>query len=144
MFKHKSKKIAEGVKNLVLDVKIGSGSFMKSYDKAKYDMQIKSDQEGFISSMNSQRIGLAEMLSGAGRAKKEDTIDYSAGIVFYKKTNDYVKKGETIAKVLYNNSKNIDKAAVIIKDSYTISKNENENKNENIKLIKGIFYEQRK
>jgi thymidine phosphorylase len=30
-----SKKIAEGVKNLVLDVKIGSGSFMKSYDKAR-------------------------------------------------------------------------------------------------------------
>ena len=52
--------------------------------------------------------------------------------------NDYVKKGEAILEILYNSSKNIDEGVAIIMDSYTISKNEN------IKLIKEIYYEQRK
>jgi pyrimidine-nucleoside phosphorylase len=108
--------------------------------KAKHKLEIKSNQEGFVTAVNSNRIGIAEMLSGAGRTKKEDTIDYSAGIILYKKTNDYVKKGETLAEVLYNRSENIEEAVTIIKDAYIISKN----KNENIKLIKEINYVQRK
>jgi pyrimidine-nucleoside phosphorylase len=93
--------------------------------KAKYKMEIKSIEEGFISSMNSQKIGIAEMLSGAGRAKKEDTIEYSAGVVFYKKINEYVKKNEIIAEILYNSPSHIEEAVAMINDSYTISENKN-------------------
>ena len=34
---------------------------------------------------------------GAGREKKDDTIDMSAGIIMHKKTGDFVKKGDSIA-----------------------------------------------
>ena len=43
---------------------------------------------------------------GAGRIKKDDSIDYSAGIIINKKINDYVLKGDLLA-TLYTN-KNID------------------------------------
>ena len=36
------------------------------------------------------------MLLGAGRIKKEDSIDFAAGITMHKKLGDYVKAGESI------------------------------------------------
>ena len=43
---------------------------------------------------------MASVMLGAGRNKKEDTIDYSAGILLEKKYGDSVREGDTIA-VLY-------------------------------------------
>ena len=54
------------------------------------------------------------MVLGAGRSKKEDIIDHSAGIVLKKKTGDKVKVDDVIA-VLYTNRKEaLEEAASII------------------------------
>ncbi|MBR4768732.1 MAG: thymidine phosphorylase, partial [Lachnospiraceae bacterium] len=63
---------------------------------------VQSPTDGYIGSMNAEKISEAAMVLGAGRASKEDSIDYSAGIVLKAKTGDYVKAGRTIA-VLYTN-----------------------------------------
>lgn len=55
--------------------------------------------DGFITRMQTEECGVAAMLLGAGREKKEDTIDPAAGIVLVKKTGDAVRKGETIARM---------------------------------------------
>jgi thymidine phosphorylase len=62
-------------------------------------------------------VGTAEMLTGAGRDRKEDKIDYSAGIVFHKKLNDYVEKGEVIFELAYNSSEHIDEAEMVVSDA---------------------------
>ncbi len=54
-------------------------------------------RSGYIQRMDAERIGVAAMLLGAGRAKKEDAIDFAAGITMLKKTGDAVKEGEPIA-----------------------------------------------
>ena len=36
---------------------------------------------------------------GAGRNKKEDEIDYGAGIILQKKTGDFVEEGDIIAEM---------------------------------------------
>ena len=41
-------------------------------------------------------IGNASVLLGAGRIKKEDSIDFAAGIIMHKKLGDAVKAGEPI------------------------------------------------
>jgi len=43
---------------------------------------------------------------GAGREKKEDSIDYDAGIYIHAKTGDSIKKGQLLA-TLYTNRKHI-------------------------------------
>ena len=43
-----------------------------------------------------ERIGNASVLLGAGRIKKEDSIDFAAGIIMHKKLGDAVKAGEPI------------------------------------------------
>ena len=58
---------------------------------------ICAPQSGFIRKMDAEKIGIAAMLLGAGRATKEDTIDFSAGIMMHKKNGDAVEQGEPIA-----------------------------------------------
>lgn len=58
--------------------------------------ELLAEQDGYIYSADTEKIGIASVLLGAGRLTKEDTIDFSAGIVLHKKTGDAVKKGESI------------------------------------------------
>ena len=53
--------------------------------------------------MDTEKCGIASMVLGAGREKKEDNIDYSAGIILHKKIGDYVKRGDLVAS-LYSSS----------------------------------------
>ena len=73
----------------------------------KYD--IKSMTEGYLVNMDAYKLGILSMSLGAGRKNKEDTIDYSAGIVIHKNINDYINKEDTIM-TLYTNKEitNID------------------------------------
>lgn len=60
---------------------------------------VLSPTEGYITDMNTERYGTAALMLGAGRNCKEDKIDAAAGITVYKKTGDYVKRGEAIARL---------------------------------------------
>ena len=62
-----------------------------------YEYKVFSDEEGYIFKLDTEKIGKAAMILGAGREKKEDSIDYNAGIILSKKTGDLIKKGELIA-----------------------------------------------
>ena len=73
------------------------------FPKAAHTLQVISPSSGYICRMNTAEIGRASSILGAGRAKKEDKIDLSAGIVIAAKTGDRVNKGDTIA-ILYSNS----------------------------------------
>ncbi|MDR2457152.1 MAG: thymidine phosphorylase [Clostridiales Family XIII bacterium] len=97
--------------------------------KAKCSREIKATESGYISNIDTRSLGMAEMLTGAGRDKKEDKIDYSSGIIFHKKLNDYVEKGKLIAELMYNSSNHIDEAEMLVADAYIISKIEDKNIN---------------
>ena len=47
--------------------------------------------------MDAAKVGISSSLLGAGRMKKEDPIDYAAGIVLERKTGDYVQAGDVLA-----------------------------------------------
>lgn len=76
----------------------------EKFTEAQYPVEIKAPISGYITEMDCEKIGKTATLLGAGREKKSDTIDMSAGIVMMKKTGDYVEKDEIIA-VLYTNRK---------------------------------------
>lgn len=53
-------------------------------------------EEGYVSAIAADDIGRAAMMLGAGRAKKEDVVDHSVGIIMKVKVGSYVKKGDMI------------------------------------------------
>ncbi|MCR5458138.1 MAG: thymidine phosphorylase [Clostridiales bacterium] len=70
------------------------------FKKADYSCEIKAAQSGYISKINTEAIGVSSVMLGAGREKKSDSIDFSAGIRMVKKLGDKVSPQDTIA-VLY-------------------------------------------
>lgn len=67
------------------------------FKKPKRKILIKSKVNGFISHMDTETIGKICVVLGAGRNKKDDIIDFSAGIILSEKTGDNVKIGDTLA-----------------------------------------------
>ena len=80
-----------------------------------------SEKAGYVSSIEARLIGLASQLSGAGRGKKEDQIDLSAGIYLHKKVGDRVDKGEVLADFYGNDTVKIKNALKEAKKAFIIS-----------------------
>lgn len=77
---------------------------------AEFTAKIPCPTDGFIGSMNAEIIGSSSVILGAGREKKEDTIDFGAGIVLHKKTGDFCKKGESLATLYTNKAETLKSA----------------------------------
>lgn len=76
----------------------------EKYPKARYALTIKTKKEGYIKTVDAWRIGKLSMFLGAGRMKKEDTVDFNAGILLKKKQGDFILSGETLA-IAYSDEK---------------------------------------
>ena len=59
--------------------------------------EVRAPRSGYITHMNTEKIGEAAVVLGAGRARKEDDIDPAAGLRILKKTGDFVREGEILA-----------------------------------------------
>lgn len=89
------------------------------FPRAKASTEIIAERSGYISSMNTERIGSAAVALGAGRVTKTDSIDYTAGIKIMKKTGDYVEKGDLLATLHTNNDLSLESAKAIYLDAVT-------------------------
>ena len=67
------------------------------FPKAKYSRIVRAETSGYISRIDTELYGTASVLLGAGRLKKEDVIDPTAGIRILKKTGDRAEAGDGIA-----------------------------------------------
>lgn len=85
--------------------------------KAKYSFDVLSEQEGCIEKMDAEKIGVVSVILGAGRTKKDDLIDFGAGIILHKKTGDFVGKGEKLATLYTDRKEIIDTASNAFKNA---------------------------
>lgn len=102
--------------------------------KSKHIEDMKSKEEGYISKINSEELGILSMKLGGGRKKKEDKINYAVGIIMDKKVGDYVKIGDSLGQIHYDDL--LDKQLIdSFYQAYEFSKNEVEK----IKVIEEIL-----
>ena len=92
------------------------------FPEASVKEDIIAGQGGYVQSISAQQTGLASQHTGAGREKKEDDIDLSAGIYLHFKRGDKVSKGDTLATIYGNNRKKVEKAAAEMKDAFCITR----------------------
>lgn len=101
----------------------GDSSYVKDpgkFRQAEVQLAVKARSTGYIQAMNAEEMGLVCVGLGAGRSKKEDEIDMSAGIRLVKKYGDYVEAGDTLA-VLHTSDENLAKdGAARLAAAYTI------------------------
>lgn len=89
--------------------------------QAEFVIELPAKESGYISEMVADQLGIAAMLLGAGRRTKEDTIDYSVGLMLHKKVGDSVTAGEPLVTV-YANSQTIDDVKTKIYENIFITK----------------------
>ena len=77
---------------------------------ASKTVTLKAKRTGRIASMNTEEIGYAAMLLGAGRATKEDTIDLAVGIWMSRRIGDEVEEGDELAVFHVNDDADLDEA----------------------------------
>ena len=103
----------------------GDSSYCKNTNKfkkaEKFVFAVKSE-EGYIKEIKAEKIGKAACMLGAGRIRKEDKIDMTAGIVLNYKVGDYVQKGEIIATLYTNDINTIEEAKRMVEEAIIIVK----------------------
>ncbi|BCB80012.1 thymidine phosphorylase [Phytohabitans flavus] len=57
---------------------------------------VRAERDGFVSTVDALSIGVAAWRLGSGRARKEDPVSASAGVVLHKKPGDPVRAGEPL------------------------------------------------
>ncbi|MGA9593649.1 MAG: thymidine phosphorylase [Candidatus Acidiferrales bacterium] len=89
--------------------------------RARYHARIASPSAGFIAAIHCEQVGVASMMLGGGREKKEDAVDPAVGLVIEKKVGDAVRAGETLAQVHYNLDTRIEHAVSLLDRSFEIA-----------------------
>lgn len=84
-------------------------------------IEYKAEKSGYINKIDAQKIGRASVFLGAGREKKDDVIDFGAGIYLCKKTGDEVREGDTVARLYTNKNEYADSALAVIKEAFDYS-----------------------
>lgn len=101
---------------------------------AKFQLQVQNTEEGYISHIQAEEIGLANLMLGGGRLTKESSIDLSVGILLHKKRKDQVHPGEALATIYANDMEKAKDAYGKIVCAYQIQSEPVEE----IPMIKGI------
>ncbi|MBM4386780.1 MAG: pyrimidine-nucleoside phosphorylase, partial [Deltaproteobacteria bacterium] len=82
---------------------------------AVHEHEFKAEDEGYIESFDAEAMGMALVLLGGGRLKKEDSIDPSVGFRVHKKIGDFAKKGDAIFTVYYNDERKLEDSLAKLK-----------------------------
>jgi pyrimidine-nucleoside phosphorylase len=89
---------------------------------AKFVEDYEVSTDGFIRSIDAELIGVAARVLGAGRERKEDSIDHSAGIVMTHRIGDYAHAGDVILEMHGNDAHKIGAAGDIIDGAIRLSR----------------------
>ncbi|QHA92388.1 pyrimidine-nucleoside phosphorylase [Bacillus sp. N1-1] len=89
--------------------------------QAKHDIEVTAQQDGYVTEIDAESVGVAAMYLGAGRATKDDQINHGVGITLKKKVGDKVEKGEALV-VLHSDEEDVQNSINKINEAYTVSK----------------------
>jgi pyrimidine-nucleoside phosphorylase len=85
---------------------------------------IKNTRSGYLAQAHARLIGEKSVVLGAGRAKKDDKIDHSVGIVVHHKVGDHLKKGEALYTVYANDQRQLEEAKQGLENAFILQEEE--------------------
>src|ERR1700730_12298701 len=87
---------------------------------ARQTLDVANPTSGFIAAIQCEQWGVACVVLGGGREKKDDTIDPAVGLTFHKRIGDAVTRGEPLCTVHYNAATRLDEARCLVETAYQI------------------------
>jgi len=84
-------------------------------------LEVKASTDGYLASLNVEKIGIAGILLKAGRMATTDIIVPTSGIEFHKRIGSSVKKGDTLFTIHGDDSNLFSEAEKILSACYQIN-----------------------
>jgi pyrimidine-nucleoside phosphorylase len=88
--------------------------------RARHTARVDAPRAGYVTAIHCEQVGVASMLLGGGREKKEDSVDPSVGLVLEKKIGDAVKAGENLCTVHYHLDSRLVHAMRLLSESFEV------------------------
>ena len=88
--------------------------------QASERQQIVAASSGVLTKLDARAVGIAAWRLGAGRARKEDPVSPSAGVVCLKKPGDTVEEGETLLELHADEPSRFARAIAALDDAIEI------------------------
>jgi pyrimidine-nucleoside phosphorylase len=88
--------------------------------RAKLTQRVPAPTGGFVQAIDAEEIGLAGMGLGAGRARAEDRVDPTVGIVLRAKIGDRVEAGSDLAIIHATHENSMENATQRVREAYRI------------------------
>jgi pyrimidine-nucleoside phosphorylase len=71
----------------------------KRLPQPKLVREVRATRSGVLTALDAELVGLAAVDLGAGRERKEDSVDHAAGLLLRKRVGEPVKDGEVLAEL---------------------------------------------
>jgi pyrimidine-nucleoside phosphorylase len=100
------------------DPRVADGGLLP---RARARKEVVAERDGFVAAIDTELLGTAAMVLGAGREKVDDVIDPGAGLLVGKKLGHEVRRGEPLVTLHYNDPSRLLEAEGRAKRAYEIS-----------------------
>jgi thymidine phosphorylase len=87
----------------------------------EHRVDVPSRQDGFVTAIECEKVGIACVILGGGRERKEDSVDPAVGIVVHKKIGDNVSIGEPLCTIHCDSDAHAARAKMLLEESYQIT-----------------------
>ena len=94
--------------------------------KAKHEHVITATESGYLNELDALALGTASWRLGAGRARKEDPVQFGAGIVLHHKRFEQVTKGEALMTLYTDTPERFERALDALSTGIKIEPNKTE------------------
>ena len=87
---------------------------------AKESQTVTATSDGVIAKLDALSVGIASWRLGAGRARKEDPIQFGAGVTLHAQLGDTVKAGDPLYTLYTDEPARFQRASETIENAYSI------------------------
>ena len=88
--------------------------------RAAHQQEVLAPRTGYVQSINTEAIGRATMLLGAGRARLDTAIDLGVGLTVHARIGDKLERDSPLATIHFNDPARFEEAVGDIRSAYTI------------------------
>jgi pyrimidine-nucleoside phosphorylase/thymidine phosphorylase len=83
--------------------------------------EISTPRSGYVTAIDAELIGQASAMIGAGRDRKEDSIDPAVGVILEVKVGQKVDANGVLCRLYYTGEEHVEEAAQLVEDAFRIS-----------------------
>jgi pyrimidine-nucleoside phosphorylase len=107
--------------------------------KAAHSVGVKAIRAGYVTAVDCEKVGIASLVMGGGRRRKEDDIDPAVGVRVLARRGTLVGPDDDVAVIEYNADASLDEARAMLRAAFEIGDSQVDKGPLVIETIRGVL-----